>query len=294
MFCYNTFLIFLNLYWISITCDNSNILKILFYFLQCIHYFFLNKLKDIIESKNGIFNFIEKTEKKDIIKFDKPTNKLYELIINSNDINYEQYIQIENSKKNNECTEDNKIISLKYYYCHKLCLSNINLELLKIYYNNTSYINNFLSIIDIRNFKKNEEAGNIIKYNKQIFINEFIKNMQLNIFDKNFKISQENLINNFRILYNNSSLFKMSIYNNKYDINNINKPKHLVGFINSLLSSYCIKLSSNKKTKYGYSIKILYYADEILNNKRKNGYKIHDENKLFFFNEEDIQLKNLY
>ena len=118
--------------------------------------------------------------------------------------------------------------------------------------------------------------------------------MELNIFDKNFKISQENLINNFRILYNNSSLFKMSIYNNKYDINNINKPKHLVGFINSLLSSYCIKLSSNKKTKYGYSIKILYYADEILNNKRKNGYKIHDENKLFFFNEEDIQLKNLY
>ena len=73
----------------------------------------------------------------------------------------------------------------------------------------------------------------------------------------------------------------MSIYNNKYDINNINKPKHLVGFINSLLSSYCIKLSSNKKTKYGYSVKILYYIDEILNNKQKNGYKFHDENNIF-------------
>ena len=79
-------------------------------------YYFLNKLKDIIESKNGIFNFIKKTELKNIIKIDKPTNKLYELIINSNDINHEQYIQIENSKKNNECTEENKIISLKYYY----------------------------------------------------------------------------------------------------------------------------------------------------------------------------------
>ena len=72
-------------------------------------YYFLNKLKDIIESKNGIFNFIEKIENKDIIKFDKPTNKLYELIINSNDINYEQYIQIENSKKNNECTTETQL-----------------------------------------------------------------------------------------------------------------------------------------------------------------------------------------
>ena len=80
-------------------------------------YYFLNKLKDIIESKNGIFNFIEKTEIKNLIKFDKPTNKLYELIINSEDITHDQYIQIENSKKNNECTEENKIISLKYYYC---------------------------------------------------------------------------------------------------------------------------------------------------------------------------------
>ena len=47
----------------------------------------MNKLKDLIESKNSVFNFIEKIENKDIIKFDKPTNKLYELIINSNDIN---------------------------------------------------------------------------------------------------------------------------------------------------------------------------------------------------------------
>ena len=90
-------------------------------------YYFLNKLKDIIESKNGVFNFIEKTEIKNIIKFDKPTNKLYELIINSNDIIYEQYIEIENSKKNNECTEENKIISLKYYYCHKFILDKHNL-----------------------------------------------------------------------------------------------------------------------------------------------------------------------
>ena len=80
-------------------------------------YYFLNKLKDIIESKNGIFNFIEKTEIKNLIKFDKPTNEIYNKIIDSIEITHEQYIQIENSKKNNECTEENKIISLKYYYC---------------------------------------------------------------------------------------------------------------------------------------------------------------------------------
>ena len=58
-----------------------------------------------------------------------------------------------------------------------MCLSNINLELLKMYYNKTYYLNNFLSIVDIRNFKQNEEAGNIIKYNKQVLINNFIKKL---------------------------------------------------------------------------------------------------------------------
>ena len=258
-------------------------------------YYFLNKLKNIIESKNGIFNFIEKTEIKNIIKFDKPTNKLYELIINSNDITHEQYIQIENSKKNNECTEENKIISLKYYYCHKLCLSNINLEILKMYYNNTSYLNNFLSIVDVRNFQQNEEAGNIIKFNKQKLINNFISNLGfLNIFDNTHNISNDKLCNNFYNLYNTNELFKSAIYNiKKININTLTS-KHMISYINSIISSYSIKIESHKNKKYGYNIKILNYIDEILYNKIINGYKIHDERNLFYYDEADIKLKHLY
>ena len=258
-------------------------------------YYFLNKLKQIIESKNGIFNFIEKTEIKDIIKFDKPTNKLYELIINSEDITHDQYIQIENSKKNNECTEENKIISLKYYYCNKLCLSNINLEILKMYYNNTSYLNNFLSVIDIKNFKQNEEAGNIIKYNKQKLINNFISNLGFkNIFDNTHNISNEQLSNNFFNLYNTNELFKTSVYNiKKINIDSMTS-KHMISYINSILSSYSVKISSNKNKIFGYSITILNYVDEILYNKIINGYKINNENNLFYFDEADVKLKHLY
>ena len=258
-------------------------------------YYFLNKLKQIIESKNGIFNFIEKTEIKDIIKFDKPTNKLYELIINSEDITHDQYIQIENSKKNNECTEENKIISLKFYYCNKLCLSNINLEILKMYYNNTSYLNNFLSVIDIKNFKQNEEAGNIIKYNKQKLINNFISNLGFkNIFDNTHNISNEQLNNNFFNLYNTNELFKTSVYNiKKINIHSMTS-KHMISYINSILSSYSIKISSNKNKIFGYSITILNYVDEILYNKIINGYKINNENNLFYFDEADVKLKHLY
>ena len=258
-------------------------------------YYFLNKLKDIIESKNGIFNFIEKTETKNLIKFDKPTNKLYELIINSNDITHEQYIQIENSKKNNECTEENKIISLKYYYCKKICLSNINLEILKMYYNKTYYLNNIFSIVDIRNFKQNEEAGNIIKYNKQKLINNFISNLGFaNIFDNTHNISNEELSNNFYNLYNTNELFKTSLYNTKKINIDTLTSKHMISYINSILSSYCIKIDSHKNKIYGYNIKILNYVDEILYNKIINGYKIHDENNLFYFDEADIKLKHLY
>ena len=258
-------------------------------------YYFLNKLKDIIETKNGIFNFIEKTEIKNIIKFDKPTNKLYELIINSNDINHEQYIQIKNSKKNNECTEENKIISLKYYYCHKLCLSNINLEILKMYYNKIYYLNNFLCIVDIRNFKENEEAGSIIKFNKQKLINNFIRNLGfVNIFDNTHNISNDELSNNFYNLYNTNELFKTAIYNiKKINIDNLTL-KHMISYINSILSSYSIKIESHKNIKFGYNIKILNYIDEILYNKIINGYKIHDQNNLFYYDEADIKLKHLY
>ena len=86
----------------------------------------------------------------------------------------------------------------------------------------------------------------------------------------------------------------MSIYNiKKINIENLTS-KHMISYINSILSQYCIKISSNKNKIFGYNIKILNYADEILYNKIINGYKIHDENNLFYFDEADIQLKNLY
>ena len=165
-----------------------------------------------------------------------------------------------------------------------------------MYYNKTNYINNFLSIINIDNYKQNDECQNIIKYNKQILINKFINSIgTINIFDNSFNITQENLINNFTNSYNNNELFRTSIYNiKKYNFDNINKPKHLVGYINSILLQYCRKLMSHKKTKYGYSAKSLYYVDEILNNKIKNGCKIYDTNNLFNFDESKIELKELY
>ena len=164
-----------------------------------------------------------------------------------------------------------------------------------MYYNKTYYLNNFLSIVDIRNFKQNEEAGNIIKYNKQILINDFIRKIGfLNVFDNTHNISNEELTNNFYNLYNTNELFKISIYNiKKINIEKLTS-KHMISYINSILSSYSIKIESHKNKKYGYNIKILNYVDEILYNKIINGYKIHDENNLFYYDEVDIKLKHLY
>ena len=87
----------------------------------------------------------------------------------------------------------------------------------------------------------------------------------------------------------------MSIYNiKKINIEELTS-KHMVSYLNLILSSYSIKIESHKNKKCGYNIKILNYIDEILYNKIINGgYKIHDENNLFYYDEADIKLKHSY
>ena len=169
-------------------------------------YYFLTKLKSIIENKGHIFNFIEieKTE----IMHEKGTNELYNEIILCENITQNEYDIIETQKKNNECSKINKIKALKFYYLYKLGLKNLNLDVLKTFYNKTNLINNFLSIIDIQNYKQNQEAENIKKYNKLILIKQLLLDFNINnIFDTNYNISESEFTNYFDNSINNNKIF---------------------------------------------------------------------------------------
>ena len=256
-------------------------------------YYFLSKLKDIIENKGHIFNYIENVEKCDDKHHEKGTNELYNEILNANDININEYELIESKKKNNECKRHEKIESLKYYYINKLCLSKLNINIIKQYYNKTYLINNFISIIDITNYKQNDEAQNIKNYNKLLLIKQLLLDFNIsNIFDSNYNISEIQFNNYFDYSIINNKLFnnESSIF---YNITKFNKElltnKKKLGIINSIFANYSLKLSSLKKKSNGYVLEILNNIDEIIKQKISNqNYKINDANNIFSCNKCDL------
>ena len=77
----------------------------------------------------------------------------------------------------------------------------------------------------------------------------------------------------------------LSIFKNKDS-----STKQKLGYINSILANYCLKLScKNKMKRYGYKIDILFHADEIIKRKlSRNNYTIFDNNKIFNCNKCDL------
>ena len=157
-------------------------------------FYFLCHLKELIISKGHEYNYIEKNNTE--IKHEKGNNELYNNIMCSHDISCEEYEKIEHKKKcNDNLTKCEKIQSIKYYYKYKLSLNNLNIDIIKMYYNKFYLLNNFLCIIDINNYKLNENCENIKNYNKLILIKKFIIDIGImNIFDENWNISEDNLI----------------------------------------------------------------------------------------------------
>ena len=123
------------------------------------------------------------------------------------------------------------------------------------------------------------------------FINDIgIKN---NIFDENWYINENDLITNFNYAFENNMLFKKEskiLYNISIFKNENSTTKQKLGYINSILANYCLKLScKNKMKRYGYKIDILFHADEIIKRKlSRNNYTIFDNNKIFNCNKCDL------
>jgi hypothetical protein len=67
-------------------------------------------------------------------------------------------------KEQNKATREEKIKIKKYELCHLLGLDELNIELLKTFYYGKHLMYNFINIIDIDNFKKSNDAQNIINF----------------------------------------------------------------------------------------------------------------------------------
>ena len=61
-------------------------------------YFFLSYLRELIISKGHEYNYIEKIEKEEEIKYEKGINQSYNNVLYSNDITTDEYEFIEQKK----------------------------------------------------------------------------------------------------------------------------------------------------------------------------------------------------
>ena len=134
-----------------------------------------------------------------------------------------------------------------------------------------------------------------MNYNKTKLIKELIKDIGYNnIFNSKQYITNEELLTNFKIIFNNSELYS----NKKAAKLNYNIPyfkfdsssttsKQLLGHLNTVLRDYSIKIilyreTSNKIRMNYYKLEILNDVDEMIKSKIDNhDYNLIDSNNIF-------------
>ena len=178
--------------------------------------------------------------------------------------------------------------------CHKLGLDVLTLDIIKKFYNKFYLVDNLIYLIDIKNHKLNNDATTIMNYKKTKLIIEFIQDIGYNnIFDSKKHISNDELLTNFKIIYNKSELYsnqKASKLNYnipffKFDENTTSK--QILGHLNAILRDYSIKISKKQQTikniKHNfYQLEILNDVDEMIKSKIDNhNYNLIDSNNIF-------------
>jgi hypothetical protein len=274
-------------------------------------YYFLAKLKEMIEQKGHEFIFNDnitfKHDKKiniDDVIDEKATNELYNELVNCPLIQAIEYGKLCRYKEHNKATREDKIKMKKYEMCHLLGLDELTINLLKIFYYGKHLMYNFINIIDIDNFKKSDDAQNIIYFEKLEFVHYLLEELGFkNIFDSKNLINGEVLINKFKNIYNTHAIY---INKKKFKIN-FNIPfikldentttKQVLGHLNSILANYSIKISYKQKKENNklipvYYLEILNDVDELLKYKILKKYKLVDNNNIFTCNK--TKLKDLF
>ena len=178
--------------------------------------------------------------------------------------------------------------------CHKLGLDVLSLDIIKLFYNKYYLIDNLICLIDIKNYKLNNDAATIMHYDKSKLIIELIKDIGFNnIFNSKQYIKNDELITNFKMIFNKSELYsnqkasKLNYNIPSFKFDDSTTSKQLLGHINTILRDYSIKIilyreTSNKIRMNYYKIEILNNVDEMIKSKIDNhNYNLIDTNNIF-------------
>jgi len=241
---------------------------------------------------------------------DKTLLTINEIILKTPDITEDEYIEYLKNQKECRASEDEKYKLEKHSLKRLYGVDALNEDILKI---DKSQVKNFINLIDIDNLGNiTDNQGKEAKKKIEI-ITELLKNIGYdNIYSLSL-IEKNDLQNRLNTIINNSLIFKDDLnrkilFNeDKYKLGDITNTKQFLGYINTLLFNYCIKLTAKhhrlnklkKSEKEGlteeqiiehnaktekkitdYYMERLLNIDEIVDYKIRKGAKIKDTNEI--------------
>jgi len=218
-------------------------------------------------------------------KADLNTNKI---LIDTPNINDEEYQTLLAKQKKNMATKEDKLKIKKHVYKHNLGLDELNEDVLKAFDLNT--VSNFVSLIDIKNIKDHDDNQTLEAINKAEMVTKLINDMGFNnIFDttaydrETFLKMAENVIKNNQMFVNmNNTRIRFNLNKDAHYNNN----KAFLGLVNTIFKRYGLKIESFKKTinkvcniPY-YRLQQLNCINELVEYKLLRGHKIYDSNNI--------------
>lgn len=266
-------------------------------------FYFLPLLK-ILCIKKGINFIIDETE--NTKKTKKDNNYIIEKVINSDDINDEEYQKLIKKQNNRTASTQDKLNIKKHSYKNMLGVDKLNIKLFKQYYNKTNTIYNYCNLIDIENVKKTTDNKTDENIKKASIINNVINQLGYNNIFDNKEIIEEEFNKNLEIvikqneIYTNQLNIKTLFHMPKLIISKENK-KQILGYINSLLHTFNLsikllqkRIGGKNKTNF-YKIEHLNNIDEIIFYKIEKGYfKLKDKDNLFKPNKKEFIYNELH
>ena len=282
--------------------------------------YFMSSLICLLTKKGHTYEILKgKKTKRDKTKTLTEHDKILK-IGDINDIEYEKYLE---KQKKSIATEEEKYKVKKHSLKLLYGVDILNEEILKV---DKSQIKNFIILIDINNIKERTDNQSKESKKKIELILNLLNNIGFeNIYTKKIIIKYE-LENNLKNIIENSFIFKDEItrkilFNeSKHKMEEITNNKQFLGYVNSLLFNYCLKISSfdyrikklKKKDKIGltekeikahndksglsmaYKLERLMNIDEIIDYKIRKGFILEDTNKIRKYDKTEIYKDLIY
>ena len=277
-------------------------------------YIFLYLFDKIARKKGFKIKYIEKsdvinTEKKEI-------SFMITKILETPDISENIYQNLLKKQHKNNADEDEKYQIDKHHFKKVLGIEKLNEEIMLSYYRKTGVVNNFASLIDIKNMKLSNDPSDFFKIRKIDIIKNLLKEFGYSsVMDTSKLIEKDVLVQKINNLIETNNFFDYgkdrdflfpSIKKKLNENTDKDKFKIILCFMNSIFHNYGFKLcldqvrdrSKSKNMINCYKIKLLSGIDEIIKFRIAQGYTFYDTNNLIilgskFINDNVFIWKNL-